>query len=783
MKTDYVRQYLKPHSTLLIVGLFVALGAAATSAQMNDVEAIRAGRARAAIDRAPVSSSGPKRVWQMTGPFGGDVFSLAIDPTNSDIVLIGTQDGQIFRSTDGGTTWRRLKPGLSVAGIAVTAILFDRSRPGVIYVAGQQIRDTGNDTVGGGVFVSENNGESWRELEGMRDRSVRGLVQAVKDPAVFAVAARDGIYRTKNRGASWRRITPENEAELRNFHSVAIDPRDVDTIYAGTTHLPWKTTDGGQTWKRAGTRESGMIDDSDIFAIHIDEVDPDVVLMSACSGIYRSTNASKQWAKIQGIPSTSRRTHVIYQHPTRSNVLFAGTTEGLWRSAEGGKPETWGRVTPLRLVINAVAVHPDHPDRILLGTDDYGVLISNDGGESYDPSNAGFISRQIRTVVADRTERGRIYAGVIFDGANGGLFVSEDRGISWQQSMRGMGVRDVYSIYQPATHPETLYAGTNYGVFRSDDHGRNWTQVKKELPEEPKIVQAPVTPVQTTVSNAPRPRRVSGALSVRPIVKKQTKTSLKRTQTKNQARAKKRAPVRPPKPVVALKPPDDGMVNLQSQVFHLVPFVPAKAAETPLLLAATWDGLFVMGDEKKGWKPLKVADSQGTTLTLSHINALATHSQAPGLIWIGTEEGLFVSRDDGESFARIVLEGESQRINAIAFDPRRVETVYVGTGNGFFLSVNGGRSWEQRGGGMPQVISVSGLEVNPLNPDEIYVGDNIYGNFYHSLDSGRTWEPLDISALPSRRLWALAADPFDRNRLYAGSVSGGVYVLSVQTEK
>jgi hypothetical protein len=114
-----------------------------------------------------------------------------------------------------------------------------------------------------------------------------------------------------------------------------------------------------------------MIDDSDIFAIHIDEVDPDVVLMSACSGIYRSTNASKQWAKIQGIPSTSRRTHVIYQHPTRANVLFAGTTEGLWRSADGGKPETWGRVTPLRLVINAVAVHPDHPDH-LSGRGDYG---------------------------------------------------------------------------------------------------------------------------------------------------------------------------------------------------------------------------------------------------------------------------------------------------------------------------------------------------------------------------------------------------------------------------
>ena len=72
-------------------------------------------------------------------------------------------------------------------------------------------------------------------------------------------------------------------------------------------------------------------------------------------------------------------------------------------------------MTPLRLVINAIAIHPDRPDRVYLGTDDYGILISNDGGETYEPSNAGFINRQVRVVLADHTERNRIYAGVIFD--------------------------------------------------------------------------------------------------------------------------------------------------------------------------------------------------------------------------------------------------------------------------------------------------------------------------------------------------------------------------------
>src|SRR5262249_37073349 len=209
---------------------------------------------------------------------------------------------------------------------------------------------------------------------------------------------------------------------------VAIDPRDANVIYVGTHHLPWKTTDAGKTWKRAASKERGMIDDSDIFAIRIDQSNPDTVLMSACSGIYRSRDASETWSKLQGIPSTSRRTHVIYQHPTRPQVIFAGTTEGLWVSTDGGKLDSWRRMTSPRTVINAIAVHPDRPDRVFLGVDDAGVLISEDGGEHYAVSNAGFINRQVRAVIADKAQRGRVYAGVIFDRANGGLVINEERG-------------------------------------------------------------------------------------------------------------------------------------------------------------------------------------------------------------------------------------------------------------------------------------------------------------------------------------------------------------------
>lgn len=792
----------------------------------NDAPASKSNDKAAAIARfnSRIASESSDRVWQMTGPFGGDVTALTVDPRQADHIVIGTSDGQLFRSIDGGTIWKRLRPGINAPGFIVTVILFDQEQPKTIYTGVKPITDITEQTAaGGGLFVSTDGGESWRELTGLRGRAVRGLVQSAADPNVLAVAARDGIYRTTDRGQKWERITPTDDPELRNFHSVALDPRSTDTVYVGTSHLPWKTVDAGRTWKRAGSKETGMIDDSDIMSIHIDQANPDTVLMSACSGIYRSTDASARWTKIQGIPSTSRRTHTIFQHPTRTDVIFAGTTEGLWLSTGGGKPETWRRVTSLRLTINAVAVHPDRPDRVFLGTEDNGVLISNDGGESYEASNAGFVNRHVRTVLADRTERGRVYAGVIFDGVNSGLFASEDGGITWQQSMQGMGVRDVYSLYQPAARPETIYAGTNHGLFRSDDHGRNWAQVKKEEEVQaegdakgnraapatvaPKIAPATprAAPSTKQPTSAPRPRRLAETKLIKPVVQTRVKpraakakgpgrqSAANKKPTQKQSPASKRSPGRKTaqkKPKPAAPPPPPERVDLSRQVFALIPFTPLPVADAApgdaaalpaaeWLIAETWDGLFYTEDEKKGWKQLKLRlKPEGEAEP--RIDVMVTSPHAPGLFLVGTEEGLFVSRDNGASFQPMPLEGEARRVRSIAFDPRTAQTIYVGTATGFFRSLNGGRTWEHRGGGMPQMVNVDALVVSQANPDELYLRDELRYTFYHSKDRGQHWERLEAAQLPSLKLWAIVSDPFEHGRFYVGSNSGGVYVLGRQ---
>src|SRR5215510_12340808 len=122
------------------------------------------------------------RAVQMTGPFGGDATAMAIDPRSADRIWIGASDGQIFRSTDGGRGWTRIRPGVKAPGSAVTVIMLDSQKPGVIYVGMKPLLDLNEEAEGGGVFVSEDDGQSWSLFEGMRGRSVRAMSQSAKDP-------------------------------------------------------------------------------------------------------------------------------------------------------------------------------------------------------------------------------------------------------------------------------------------------------------------------------------------------------------------------------------------------------------------------------------------------------------------------------------------------------------------------------------------------------------------------------------------------------------------------
>ena len=299
-----------------------------------------------------------------------------------NFVYLGTTDGHIFGSEDGGRHWQLL----GLAGLArnatVTAILVDPHDSEILFASTWTREKEGE---GGGIYRSTDRGRTW-QASGLFGHAVRALVAAPSDPDILVAGALDGVFRSRDGGKNWEMITPANDPELRNFDSLAIDPQDPEIIYAGTFHLPWKTVDGGRDW--AAIHE-GMIDDSDVLSLAVNPSNPQQVFASACSGIYRSDDAGAHWKRVQGIPDSSKRTLVIRFDPGRTNTLYAGTTDGLWKSTDAGA--RWHRVSPDSWVVNALAVLPTNDElnsveamsaepisaHTLIGTEQQGVLVSD----------------------------------------------------------------------------------------------------------------------------------------------------------------------------------------------------------------------------------------------------------------------------------------------------------------------------------------------------------------------------------------------------------------------
>jgi photosystem II stability/assembly factor-like uncharacterized protein len=136
---------------------------------------------------------------------------------------------------------------------------------------------------------------------------------------VIAAGAQDGVFLTRDGGENWTRLSSPRAAWPRPVVSLAFDPADSNTLYAGTPHLAWKTTDCGATWHRL---RRGMEEDSDVFSIEVDSHQSKRLFAGACSGIYRSLNGGGTWANLDRAVGAPFRTYVVARAPRSANVVL-----------------------------------------------------------------------------------------------------------------------------------------------------------------------------------------------------------------------------------------------------------------------------------------------------------------------------------------------------------------------------------------------------------------------------------------------------------------------------
>ncbi len=658
--------------------------------------------------------------WEIVGPSGGDVRVITIDPKDKDRLYISTLDGQVHTSADGGLTWKLLV-NLNRPQLILDQLIVDSRDSQIIYTSGHRHKAPG------GFYKTSDGGLTWKESKELSKESIHAMVQSTLDPNIILVGTVHGVWISKNSGDDWTKIS--SETMPINIDSLAVDPRTSDTMYAGTWWRAYKTTDAGKSWRLI---KDGMIDDSDVFAVTINKVNPDHIVASACSGIYESKNAGEKWTKIQGIPSQSRRTRDILQHPSRPGTLYAATTEGFWMTSDGGK--TWAMTSQRNLEINSIAVHPDNPDKVFIGTNNYGIMVSNDGGKNFKQTNVNFTSRFTYSVTADIENAKRLYATTQNTATGGGfVFISDDGGTTWQQA-KNLDVSRVspYAFMQDRVNPNTLYLGTNVGMFRSLDRGLNWTQL---LPPKPKPVKKPVARKKTT--------------------RKTTKIAV----------AKTVAPVEPTVPTGPVLIP-----ALGEKIKVLARTEDGKNG----ILAGTDKGIYRTYDLAKGWE--KISFGAGLDESVFAIN---TSAQQPETIWVGTAiSGVIVSRDGGATWGKVPGVPEMVPISSITIDPKNQENIYVGTIQTLYVSRDAGKTWTRRGGNLP-LGNYTSVLINPNNSKEIFAASALEtdGGIFFSDDAGSNWKRLDSKEmkLPSRRVWAMTFDPNDSNRIFAGTHSSGVY--------
>ena len=426
-------------------------------------------------------------------------------------------DRGLYRTRDGGETWERILHVSEYTGI--TDAVFDPRDPDVIYASSYQRRRHVGILIAGGpestIFKSTDGGDTWREIEeGLTpvDRGRIGLAISPQRPDVVyatvpAAGDSSGFYRSENGGETWVRMSDWVAGDPQYYQELFPDPHRFDRLVAEAVTMQI-TEDGGHTWEPMRAR--GVHVDHHYFGFDPD--DPDHLFLGNDGGLYESFDGARTWRFFANLPITQYyRIAVDDQRPFYR--VFGGTQDNgtqmgpsRTRDREGIRNDHWS-------VIQGgdgfqARVDREDPD-IVFSESQYAGLRRADlrTGETAGIKPPDPEGERLRWYWDTPLVLGRHVPGRVYFAANR-VFRSDDRGDSWtaispdltrqldRDVMPVMGrlwpddavwkhvftspLSTIVSFEESSLVPGLLYAGTDDGLIQvSENGGESWRAVDR----------------------------------------------------------------------------------------------------------------------------------------------------------------------------------------------------------------------------------------------------------------------------------------------------------------
>jgi photosystem II stability/assembly factor-like uncharacterized protein len=422
--------------------------------------------------------------WRMIGPHrGGRTVGAIGVPQQPNVFYIGVNNGGVWKTTDFGRTWFPIfddQPTGSVGDVVVAP-----SNPEVIYVGSGEGLQRPDLSVGDGVYKSTDGGKSWVHIGLKEGQQIGGMdVDPKNENRVFAAVLghpygpnkERGIYRTLDGGKSWKQVLykDENTGAIQ----VTIDPVNTNIIYAdmwagrqgpwengawnGTESGLFKSTDGGDTWKKLSsglpTTDQGL----GRIGFCIAPSDPNRLYATVDAGInggiFRSDDAGESWLKMQSDERYWGRGSdfaEIKADPKNKDIVYSANVV-TWKSTDGAKSWEAFRGAPGGDDYHRIWINPSNTDIMLIASDQ-GAIITVNGGKTFS-SWYNQPTAQFYHVSTDNAFPYNVYGGQQESGSVGIVSRGRDGQISFRD-WHPVGVEEYGYVAADPLDPNIIYGG------------------------------------------------------------------------------------------------------------------------------------------------------------------------------------------------------------------------------------------------------------------------------------------------------------------------------------